>query len=145
VIRRESESHFLTDPKLIVEVLSEDERRDQFEKFLIYQYIPALEEHAVVSQNPKRPEVSIFRKSDGWTPAEVHISGEYEFRSIRFKALVEDLYAWQLPNRAGVPDLHAGLARWRYDRPVLQPSLASRYPNSASARSMSVLTLSQSL
>ncbi|MFT5855195.1 MAG: Uma2 family endonuclease, partial [Verrucomicrobiales bacterium] len=38
MIRRESESHFLTDPKLIVEVLSEDERRDQFEKFLIYQY-----------------------------------------------------------------------------------------------------------
>jgi len=90
----DSESHYLTDPKLIIEVLSEDEKRDRFEKFLIYQHIEALEEYAVVSQNPKRPEVSIFRKSDDWTPGRVITAGEYELESIGFKGQVEDLYAW---------------------------------------------------
>lgn len=85
-------THYLNHPKLIIEVLSEDEKRDRVEKFLIYQAIESLEEYAIVSQNPKRPEISIFRKSEGWTPGYKHTEGEFTLESIGFTGRVEDLY-----------------------------------------------------
>ena len=88
----DNDTHFLNSPKLIIEVLSEDEKRDRIEKFLIYQSIDSLEEYAVISQNPKRPEISIFRKSEGWTPGYKHTEGEYTLASIDFTGRVEDLY-----------------------------------------------------
>jgi Uma2 family endonuclease len=90
----DGDSHFLNNPKVIVEVLSEDERRDRIEKFLIYQHLPSLEEYVVISQNPKRPEVSIFRRDESWAPGHIHKSGEFELASIGFKGRVEDLYDW---------------------------------------------------
>lgn len=86
------ETHFLKNPRLIIEVLSEDEKRDRVEKFLIYQAIESLEEYAIVSQNPKRPEISIFRKAEGWTPGHVHHEGEFVLASIDYTGRVEDLY-----------------------------------------------------
>lgn len=85
-------THFLNNPKLIIEVLSEDEKRDRVEKFLIYQAIESLEEYAIVSQNPKRPEISIFRKAEGWTPGYKHTEGEFTLASIGYTGRVEDLY-----------------------------------------------------
>ncbi len=88
----DNDTHFLNSPKLIIEMLSEEEKRDRIEKFLIYQSIDSLEEYVVVSQNPKRPEISIFRKSEGWTPDSKHTEGEYTLESIGFTGRVEDLY-----------------------------------------------------
>ena len=88
----DNDTHFLNRPKLIIEVLSEDEKRDRVEKFLIYQAIESLEEYVIVSQNPKRPEISIFRKAEGWTPGHVHTEGEFTLASIDYTGRVEDLY-----------------------------------------------------
>lgn len=86
------DSHIVRAPKLLIEVLSEDENRDRIEKFLMYQRIPSLEEYVVVSQRPEFPEVSIFRKREGWEPGHVHTSGEVTFESIDLTIKVEDLY-----------------------------------------------------
>lgn len=88
----DNDSHFLNCPKLIIEVLSENQQRDRIEKFLIYQAIASLEEYAIVSQNPKRPEISIFRKSEGWTPGHMHTEGEFTLSSIDYTGKVEELY-----------------------------------------------------
>ena len=88
----DNDTHFLNNPKLIIEVLSEDEKRDRIEKFLIYQAIESLEEYAIVSQNPKRPEISIFRKSEGWTPGYKHTEGEFTLATIGYTGKVEELY-----------------------------------------------------
>jgi Uma2 family endonuclease len=88
----DNDTHFLNHPKLIVEVLSEDEKRDRVENFLIYQAIESLEEYVIASQNPKRPEISVFRKAEGWTPGYVHHEGAYTLASIDDTGRVEDLY-----------------------------------------------------
>ena len=89
----ERDTHSIQSPKLLIEVLSEDENRDRIEKFLMYQRIPSLEEYAVVSQRAEFPEVSVFRKSEGWDPGHMHTSGEVTFESVGLTIRVEDLYA----------------------------------------------------
>jgi Uma2 family endonuclease len=88
----DDEAFYLRHPKLIIEVLSVDEFRDRVEKRLIYQRLPSLEEYAVVSQDPAKPEITIFRRADAWEPGAVHRSGSFELRSIGFHGRVEDLY-----------------------------------------------------
>ncbi|MFT6865159.1 MAG: Uma2 family endonuclease [Akkermansiaceae bacterium] len=88
----DNDTYFLNRPKLIVEVLSEDAKRDRVENFLIYQAIESLEEYVIVSQNPKRPEISIFRKAEGWLPGNVHHEGAFTLASINDTGRVEDLY-----------------------------------------------------
>jgi Uma2 family endonuclease len=89
----ERDPHSIQSPKLLIEVLSEDENRDWIEKFLMHQRIPSLEEYAVVSQRAEFPEVSVFRKSEGWDPGHVHTSGAVTFASVGLTIRVEDLYA----------------------------------------------------
>jgi len=69
-------------PKLLIEVLSEDENKDLVEKFLAYQRIPSLEEYVVVNPDFAKPEVRIFRRTEGWEPGELHHDGEFTLRSI---------------------------------------------------------------
>lgn len=88
----DNDPNFIHSPKLLIEVLSENENRDRVEKFLMYQRIPSLEEYAVVSQNPKSPEVTVFRRSEGWDVPHVHTSGEVFFASIGLSVSVEELY-----------------------------------------------------
>ncbi len=88
----DNDPNFIHSPKLLIEVLSENENRDRVEKFLMYQRIPSLEEYAVVSQNPKAPEVTVFRRSEGWEVPHVHTSGEVFFASIGLSVSVEELY-----------------------------------------------------
>lgn len=52
-------------PKLIIEVLSDDENKALVEKLLAYQRIASLEEYVVASQKPEAPFVYIFRRSNG--------------------------------------------------------------------------------
>jgi Uma2 family endonuclease len=88
----DGDAQFLTSPKLIIEVLSENEVRDRVEKFLMYQRIPTLEEYAVVSQWAEKPEVTLFRRANGWEPGETHTEGEVTFESIGLTMRVEELY-----------------------------------------------------
>jgi Uma2 family endonuclease len=56
---------FLTDPKLVVEVLSPStERTDRCEKALNYREIPTLEECVLIAQH--KSEVTLYRRSEDW-------------------------------------------------------------------------------
>lgn len=58
---------FVTDPKLIVEVLSPStERTDRREKALNYRQIHTLEEYVLIDQ--RKPEVTLCRRTDDWRP-----------------------------------------------------------------------------
>lgn len=82
-------------PRLIVEVLSEDESKDLVEKLLAYQRITSLEEYLVASAKAEAPMVRIFRRAEGWEPGETHLGmeAEFELRSVGLKLRVEDLFA----------------------------------------------------
>ena len=80
-------------PKLLIEVLSEDENKDLVEKYFAYQRIATLEEYVVASQDPAKPEVRIFRRVEGWEPGETHREGESTLRSVALKLRVKDVYA----------------------------------------------------
>ena len=88
----DNDPYFVRNPKLIIEVLSDNALRDRVEKFLVYQRIPSLEENVIVSQHPEPAEVSIFRREGGWEPGELHRTGEFTLRSIGLSLKVEDLY-----------------------------------------------------
>ncbi|MGI8604371.1 MAG: Uma2 family endonuclease [Verrucomicrobiales bacterium] len=83
---------YIEKPKLIVEVLSADENKDRVEKYFAYQRIPALEEYVIVSQNPEQPEVSIYRRAEGWEPGETHTKGEFTLKSVGLTLSVGQLY-----------------------------------------------------
>ncbi len=66
--RGRPEERFVTDPKLIVEVLSPStEYVDRGEKRYNYRRIAALEEYVVVAQ--AAPQVTVYRRAEGWKPA----------------------------------------------------------------------------
>jgi Uma2 family endonuclease len=64
---RDGDPFFLRFPRLIIEVLSDTtEATDRREKLLAYRTIPTLEEYVLVAQD--RPEITFFRREDGWQP-----------------------------------------------------------------------------
>ncbi len=84
---------FREKPKLIIEVLSEDENKDLVEKYFAYQRIASLEEYVVVGQNPLEPEIRIFRRAEGWEPGETHHEGEFTLRSVSLTLKVSEIYS----------------------------------------------------
>ncbi len=84
---------FREKPRLLIEVLSEDENKDLVEKYFAYQRISSVEEYVVVSQDKTKPEVRIFRRVEGWEPGETHHSGEFTLRSISLTLEVSDVYS----------------------------------------------------
>ena len=83
---------FVTDPKLIVEVLSPStERTDRGEKALNYREIPTLEEYVLIDQ--RKQEVTLCRRSDDWRPQVLTRSdAEAQLRSIAFTLPIERIY-----------------------------------------------------
>ena len=84
---------FREKPRLIVEVLSEDENKDLVGKYFAYQRISSLEEYVVVSQDKAKPEIRIFRRSEGWEPGEIHHTGEFTLRSVSLTLKVGEVYS----------------------------------------------------
>jgi Uma2 family endonuclease len=76
------EKYYLTNPKLIVEVLSPStESIDRREKALHYRQIPTLEEYVLVAQESR--EVTIYRREHCWEISTVTaLEASVEFRSI---------------------------------------------------------------
>jgi Uma2 family endonuclease len=89
---QELEKVFLTDPKLIVEVLSPStERTDRREKALNYREIPTLEEYVLVAQH--RPEITLSRRSEDWRAQVLtRLDAVAEFRSIAFTLALDRIY-----------------------------------------------------
>ena len=86
---------FRKSPKLIIEVLSENKKKDLIEKAAVYPAIESLEEYVTVDPNPEAPEVRISRRSNGWDPVEVvqGLDSEFTLHSVSLTLKVSDLFA----------------------------------------------------
>ena len=83
---------FLTDPRLIVEVLSPSTARiDRNEKALNYREIQTLEEYILVAQD--KLEVTVFRRSEDWCARVMTLPDESaELRSIGLTLPLDRIY-----------------------------------------------------
>jgi Uma2 family endonuclease len=82
---------FKTRPRVIVEVMS-DFRRDQVEKFMVYQHLDSLEDYLVINQDPAAPKAWIYRRTTGWDQETVEPGGIVELPSIGFRIPLAALY-----------------------------------------------------
>lgn len=91
----EAKAVFREDPKLIIEVLSEDWKKDLAEKLTIYKNIATLEEYVVADPRADAPEVFLYRRADGWEPPEVvgGMDAEFTLRSVGLTLKVAELFA----------------------------------------------------
>jgi Uma2 family endonuclease len=87
------EAVYLTDPLLIVEVLSEaTEGRDRLEKWTAYRALPSLREYVLVAQD--RPAVEIYRRTqEGWDQISLTCGEIIEFAAVDLKLALDELYA----------------------------------------------------
>jgi Uma2 family endonuclease len=95
---------FLTDPKLVVEVLSPSTARiDRHEKALNYREIQTLEEYVLVAQD--KLEVTVFRRSEDWRPQVMTLAEEAaELRSIELTVPLDRIYEGVLFDTPGLKE-----------------------------------------
>jgi Uma2 family endonuclease len=74
--------YFRKRPKLLIEVLSDDENKDLVEQYFASQRIPSLEEYVVVWPNSDRREVRVFRREEGGEPGETHHDDVFTLPSV---------------------------------------------------------------
>ncbi|MEM7697964.1 MAG: Uma2 family endonuclease [Verrucomicrobiota bacterium] len=82
-------------PKFWLEVMSNAEdpgSKDRVEKYLVARRMPSMEEYVLVSPDPKKPEVSVFRRDSDWEPPEVVREGEVTLTSIDVTVSIDELY-----------------------------------------------------
>jgi Uma2 family endonuclease len=86
------DSHYVENPKLIVEVLSPStEKIDRREKALNYRQIASLEEYVLVAQ--RTCEVTLYRRSKDWKPIVLtELEAVAEFSSIELSLPVAQIY-----------------------------------------------------
>ncbi len=103
VVPAVDDSDAITNPVLLVEVLSDStERYDRGEKFGFYQRIPSLLEYVLVSQHRQRVEV--YRRTEGkhWDYAEYEAGDSVTLASIQGELAVNEIYRKvTLPETAG--------------------------------------------
>jgi len=82
-------------PKLLVEVMSEDWRKDWVEKALTYRHIASLQEYVIVDPNRDAPAVYVLRPGEGWDAPETFtgIDAEFTLRSVGLTMKVAELFA----------------------------------------------------
>jgi len=82
----------LTNPKVIVEVLSDStEADDRGEKFAHYRRIPSLQGYVLVSQ--RRPLIEVYtRKGDEWVLGEAGPGGTVRVHAIDVELSVDEIY-----------------------------------------------------
>lgn len=80
-----------TQPKLIVEVLSDTtERYDRAEKFHHYRKLASLEEYVLIAQDMRR--IECYRRDDSWDLALYQQQGRVHFKAIDLELPIEDIY-----------------------------------------------------
>lgn len=84
---------YLTEPQLIIEVLSEStERHDRLEKGPAYRALPSLREYALVAQD--RPALELYRRREGdWDCLIFEDADTVELASVKLSFPLPDLYA----------------------------------------------------
>lgn len=87
----DTEELFNSQPKLIIEVLSEaTERYDRAEKFHHYRKLPSLEEYVLIAQDIQR--VECYRRTDTWD-LQLYQQGENAvFQALALELAVADIY-----------------------------------------------------
>lgn len=87
------EAVYLTEPALIVEVLSEStEARDRLEKWTAYRTLPSLREYVLLAQD--RPAVEVYRRSaEGWDLIRLDAGETVALASINVEVSLDELYA----------------------------------------------------
>ena len=88
---KDNHRYYREKPTVLIEILSEDRRRDLVDKYLIYRTIESLEEYIVLSQDPKKPAAYIHRRANGWEQ-EVVTQGMLEIPSLQFSTPLERIY-----------------------------------------------------
>ncbi len=93
---RDLTARYLTDPKVIVEVLSPStEAIDRREKLLNYRGIRTLDDYVLIAQTT--PEVTLHRRGDRWKPLVLTEPGAVvELASLGLSLPVEDIYSGAL-------------------------------------------------
>jgi Uma2 family endonuclease len=89
----EKQGHDLynTEPKLIIEVLSDStERKDRVEKFYTYRKLASLEEYVLVAQDCLR--IEIYRRRNGWDVELLKENDIFQFESVALQLTVADVY-----------------------------------------------------
>lgn len=83
---------YLSEPKVVVEVLSSStEAIDRREKALNYRQAESLEEYVLIAQ--RAPEVTIYRRRDGWSGHRAtNISQAVEFESVKEALALTEIY-----------------------------------------------------
>jgi len=87
-----ADSHYVEDPKLVIEVLSPStERTDRREKALNYRQLQSLEEYVLVAQDA--PDIMLYSRSDNWIPQRFRALEEaVKFRSIGVSLPLTQIY-----------------------------------------------------
>lgn len=98
VERAKDDPDAITNPRVIVEVLSDStEADDRGDKWAHYQRVDSLTEYVLVSQ--REPRVEVFRRSTAtgsrgaWVYEEIRAGGRVELRSLDVSIAVDELYA----------------------------------------------------
>jgi Uma2 family endonuclease len=92
--RHEHDKNALTNPKVVVEVLSPTTARfDRTEKFELYKSIPSLKEYVLLSQ--REAAITVFRRGKGadWSPHYAGASATIDLTSIQCVLVVDEVYA----------------------------------------------------
>lgn len=89
----DTEELFNSQPKLIIEVLSDaTERYDRAEKFHHYRKLPSLEEYALIAQDT--PRLERYRRSELWDFQLYQQSEHAVFQSLGLELAIADIYEW---------------------------------------------------
>jgi Uma2 family endonuclease len=87
----DKEDQFNSQPKLIIEVLSDaTERYDRAEKFHHYRKLSSLEEYVLIAQDT--PRVECYRRADAWD-LQLYLQGDQAvFQSLALELAVANIY-----------------------------------------------------
>ena len=85
-------AYYQTEPKLIIEVLSESTKaKDHLEKLVAYQKLPSLQEYALVSQDKKHIEI-IRRIGHEWQREVYSDVEKVKFTSVDLELPIDSIY-----------------------------------------------------
>ncbi len=88
----DSPYNYVTEPKLIIEVISESTMRyDLTKKFDMYRTLDSLQEYVTIEQ--ASIGIDIYRRADDWQVTRYEKGDEVEFQSIGLTIPIVDIYA----------------------------------------------------
>ena len=69
-----------------------DFRRDQVEKFMVYQHVDSLEDYLIIDPDSEEKRAWIYRRATGWDQEIVKAGESINLPSIDFAIQLADLY-----------------------------------------------------